>query len=130
MKHLLVLILSLALYSCGHSDKTSTAEILAPKEFAAELKSNPEIILLDVRTPEEVQSGFIVGERNIDYNGAGFEKALDSLDHSKTYFVYCAAGKRSGKALDLMKAKGFQQVTSLEGGLKAWTASGLPIQKP
>jgi phage shock protein E len=129
MKKLLLLFAVLSIYSCKPSDSTSK-ELMAPVEFADELKSNPEIILLDVRTPSEVEAGFIDGATNMDYNSEGFAKAIDSLDRSKTYFVYCAAGKRSGKALDLMKEKGFQKVTSLEGGLKAWSADGLPVQMP
>jgi len=131
MKKALVFIITLVLYACGQSAPASTtSELLKPKDFADQLNSNSEIILLDVRTPEEMQSGYIKGAKNIDFNSEGFVKAIDSLDHSKTYFVYCAAGKRSGKALDLMKQKGFQKVTSLDGGISAWNRETLPVQKP
>ncbi len=119
----------LSIYCCSPAD-TSNQELLTPTAFAEELKSNTDIVLIDVRTPEEVQTGIIEGAKAMDYNAEGFEGKLDSLDHSKTYFVYCAAGKRSGKALELMKQKGFIHVTSLDGGLKSWNANGLPLTKP
>ncbi|MEJ0054609.1 MAG: rhodanese-like domain-containing protein [Bacteroidota bacterium] len=131
MKKLLVFSIALMLYSCGQPGSTTdTSGLLDPKAFADKLKSDPEIILLDVRTPEEMQSGYITGARNINFNAEGFANSIDSLDRSKTYFVYCAAGKRSGKALDLMKEKGFQKVTSLDGGMNAWNKEELPVQKP
>ena len=129
MKILIALVLVFTLYACN-SSKPEISETLTPTAFADELKTNSEIVLLDVRTPEEVQAGIIAGAKNINYNAESFAHSLDSLDHSKTYFVYCAAGKRSGKALDLMKEKGFQHVTSLEGGIKSWTSNGLPVTKP
>jgi rhodanese-related sulfurtransferase len=130
MKQLFVIFFSLYLLSCSQPESGKTSELLGPKAFADELKSNSEIILLDVRTPEEMKSGYIAGAKNINFNSENFASSIDSLDHSKTYFVYCAAGKRSGKALDLMKEKGFQKVTSLDGGMSAWNKEKLPVQKP
>ena len=130
MKQLYVIFLAFCLLSCGQSQSRKTSELLGPKAFADELNSNSEIILLDVRTPEEMQSGYIAGARNINFNSENFAGSIDSLDRSKTYFVYCAAGKRSGKALDLMKEKGFQKVTSLDGGMSAWNKEELPVEKP
>jgi rhodanese-related sulfurtransferase len=130
MKKSTLLFALLVFWSCGPSGSVKDSDLLSPQAFADQLKSNTDIILLDVRTPKEVQTGFIDGARNLDFNSAGFERALDSLDHSKLYFVYCKIGKRSGKAKEMMKAKGFQNVTAMDGGLDAWVATGLPIQKP
>ena len=62
----------------------------------------------------------IPGAQVIDFKAAGFETEIDKLDKSKTYFVYCASGKRSSKAADQMKEKGFDKVFVLDGGVKAW----------
>ena len=86
--------------------------------------------MLDVRTPEEIGNGYITGAVNLNFNAPGFDKALDSLDHHKKYFVYCAAGKRSAKAQEMMIKKGFDQTAALNGGLNAWIAAGLPVVKP
>jgi phage shock protein E len=86
--------------------------------------------VLDVRTPEEVAEGVIPGAIVLDYKSADFKTSLDSLDKSKTYFVYCASGGRSGKTADLMKQENFNAVYSLAGGMKAWTEAGLETVKP
>jgi phage shock protein E len=130
MKKPILFFALLAVWSCNPTVSESSSDILSPQAFAEQLKSNSDIILLDVRTPKEIQTGFLDGARNIDFNSSSFERALDSLDHSKRYFVYCKIGKRSGKAGEMMKAKGFQNVTSMDGGLDAWIAAGLPIRKP
>lgn len=44
-----------------------------------------------------------------------FEEKLDSLDKSKTYYLYCASGNRSGKAAEIMKENGFENVHNLGG---------------
>jgi phage shock protein E len=130
MKKSILIFALLVFWSCGPSGSDKSSDILSPQAFAEQLHSNAGIILLDVRTPEEMQTGFVEGARNVDFNSGNFESALDSLDHSKKYFVYCKIGKRSGKAQEMMKSKGFQDVTSMEGGLDAWVAAGLPVQKP
>jgi phage shock protein E len=122
-----ILIFAASVTACSKPEET--AEIISPATFADELKSDPAIILLDVRTSEEIQKGYLQGARQIDFNSPGFAHSLDSLDHSKAYLVYCASGKRSGKALTMMKEKGFQHVKALEGGLNAWTAAGLPVNR-
>ncbi len=129
MKKSVGLFILIAIWSCGPSGSGNNEGLLNPQAFAEQLKSGGDIVLLDVRTPEELQTGFIEGARNLDFNSGGFESALDSLDHSKKYFVYCKIGKRSGKAKEMMKAKGFQNVTSMDGGLDAWVAAGLPVRR-
>ncbi len=126
-KSLFIVGFALLFYACG-TNSSSTSETLSPTEFAEQLKSSNEIILLDVRSPEEIEAGFIERAENLNYNDESFSGSLDNLDHSKKYFVYCASGKRSGKASELMKEKGFASVTTLEGGFNAWKANGLPVK--
>ncbi|CAN5151365.1 hypothetical protein BH09BAC3_BH09BAC3_16560 [soil metagenome] len=127
IKSIFAVSFALLVYACGTSS-SSKSEALSPPEFAEKLKSNNEIILLDVRSPEEIEAGFIEGAENLNYNDEAFSGSLDNLDHSKIYFVYCASGKRSGKASELMKEKGFTSVTTLEGGFNAWKANELPVK--
>jgi phage shock protein E len=118
------------IWSCSRSGSETVSATQSPQVIAEELKSNPEIVLIDVRTAEELASGIIAGSVNMDFNSPDFQKSLESLDHSKTYYVYCAVGKRSGKAQQMMKEMGFEKVQSMEGGLNAWVAAGLPVAKP
>jgi rhodanese-related sulfurtransferase len=131
MKGKLIFIIGICyVMGCGPRKTDVDTKLLKPKEFAAKLKADSEIVLIDVRSSEEMSSGYIEGARHLDYNSAGFSQSLDSLDHSKTYFVYCASGKRSGRAVKMMSEKGFQHAVALDGGLLYWNANGLPTMKP
>jgi len=88
-----------------------------------------EIQLVDVRTPEEFQTGHIKDAQNIDYNNEGFKSNISSLDKSKPVLVYCRSGKRSASAAEIMKELGFTKIVSLDGGMIAWEAANLPTSK-
>jgi rhodanese-related sulfurtransferase len=77
--------------------------------------------VLDVRTTEEYNESFI--PKAINYNvmdSLNFVKAVEPLDKNKKYFLYCKSGRRSGKALVMMKNMGFKNVLHLSGGITAW----------
>ena len=88
-------------------------------EFLSEIKSNAKAALLDVRTPAEYRDGNIPGAANIDIMDNGFLEAIDRLDKSKTYYVYCHSGGRSGHACHVMAQRGFK-VANLNGGISNW----------
>src|SRR4051812_1954777 len=115
MKKFIPILVLAFCYGCGSGDSGKAATgTLSPKVFAAKLKARPEAVILDVRTPEELASGYLEGSRNIDFNSAGFKDSINNMDRSKEYFVYCASGKRSGKAMEIMKAMGFEKVAALD----------------
>jgi len=85
------------------------------------LMKKKKTVLLDVRTPEEYQSGFI--GKAINYNvedSAKFISQVSTLDKNKKYLLYCKSGRRSGKALVKMKTMGFKKVYHLKGGATGW----------
>ena len=70
---------------------------------------------VDVRTPEEYKSGFI--SNAVNYNvmdSVAFINTITSLDKNKKYLLYCKSGRRSGKALVMMKNMGFNKVLHLK----------------
>ena len=94
---------------------------LSQEEWAEQLKGDANAYILDVRTPEEVEEGYIPGSTNIDiYLGQGFLDELEKLDKSKNYYVYCRSGNRSGQACALMNNMGFKNAFNLEGGFMNW----------
>lgn len=99
------------------------------KEAAKLLDANTNIIVIDVRTPEEFASGHIAGATNINFVAGGFADALQKLDRAKTYLVHCAVGGRSKRSLQSFKSLGFQSIIHLDGGIDAWEASGKPVVK-
>lgn len=111
--------------ACKQSKMENTT--LEPKEFNEQLQSQ-QGVLLDVRTPEEFNEGHLADAQNIDFKNTSFEASMGQLDKNKTYFVYCKAGVRSEKAVDLMQKLGFQEVYHMQGGIDAWRKEGLPLQ--
>jgi rhodanese-related sulfurtransferase len=106
----------------------------APKNVTVDeteklLKANPEIVIIDVRTPDEFKAGHIAGAKNIDFHGDNFEKEISSLDKSKTYVVHCAAGGRSAQACKVIEKVNLPTVYHMNQGFKAWEKAGKPVEK-
>ena len=95
---------------------------------AQDVINKKQIILLDVRTPDEYAQGHIPGAKNIDFYASNFEEELKNLDPNQHYVVYCASGNRSGKASKMMEALQFQKVQNVIGGFQAWRRKHLPIE--
>lgn len=101
--------------------------LLSPLEFQKKLSETPDAILLDVRRPEEIAVERIENSVNIVFDD-NFGNKLDALEQ-KPLFVYCASGKRSGKAAEILLSKGYKNVYALDGGLGAWKESGLTLDQ-
>ena len=85
------------------------------------MQQDEDAVILDVRTQEEVEEGYIPGAQNIDiYKGQGFVDEIEKLDKDKSYYVYCRSGKRSEQACRLMDQLGFKKTYNLEGGFMEW----------
>jgi rhodanese-related sulfurtransferase len=106
---------------------TDTFEVLSPAAFDQKLRQTSGAVLVDVRTPDEYAGGYIAGAQLMDISDPRFPDNLAALDKAKPYFLYCAAGVRSHRAFDMMKAQGFTRVFELEGGITAWEAASLPV---
>ncbi len=94
---------------------------LTQEEWQSRLAEDDHAVILDVRTPQEFEEGYIPDAVNIDiYLGQAFVEALDELDKSKHYYVYCRSGGRSGQACSLMNQMGFDTAYNLKGGILKW----------
>lgn len=94
---------------------------LTQEDWAQQLKDDDNAFILDVRTPEEVEEGYIPGATNIDiYLGQEFLDEVEKLDKSKNYYVYCRSGNRSGQACAIMNQLGFENTYNLMGGFNEW----------
>lgn len=108
--------------SCSPKTQQEVSEhlLLEPVKFSERLKEEKKAQLIDVRTPGEFQAGSIDGANNWNFLDGSFEKQLLTLDSTRTVFVFCQAGGRSGKAASMLKEKGFKSVIDLKGGYGAW----------
>ncbi len=125
---LLFFFLTVLGFSCSPNAANSQNK-LSPDAFEAMLKSDTTIQLVDVRTPAELQDGYIAGAQNMDFQNANFSKKISQLDKNRPVLVYCAVGGRSAKAAGQFAKKGFLKVYDLEGGMTAWKAAGKAVKK-
>jgi rhodanese-related sulfurtransferase len=128
-KKVLIILIAALMQSVAFAQSGSSREDVRPEEFQKKLKSTKDAVILDVRTPEEVESGYIKGAENVNYRSPDFKQEVSKLDKNKTYFVYCAAGGRSSKTADLLVEMGFKKVYNLDGGMDAWKEEKLPVEK-
>lgn len=101
---------------------------LSQDQWATQLVSNSNAVVIDVRAAEEVEEGIIPDALHLDiYKGQEFISALEKLDKSLSYFVYCRSGARSAQACSFMQQLGFTATFNLVGGFMEWNG---PIQMP
>jgi phage shock protein E len=85
---------------------------------AERLVEGKQAVVLDVRTPQEHAGGHVAGDHNIavDELDRRLEDvlALNGGDKSKPVVVYCASGRRSARASQILKRAGF--TTVVDGG--------------
>ena len=78
--------------------------------------------ILDVRTSDEFDSGYIKGAVNIDFWDPAFKDLVKAkFDKSLPILVYCAGGGRSAMAANNLRKKGFKTIYNLEGGYESYT---------
>jgi rhodanese-related sulfurtransferase len=106
----------------------SKVTLLTPVR-AQELIADGGVQVLDVRTPEEFAAGHVRGATLIDFYEPDFAERIAQLDRDAAYVVYCRSGNRSGQATALMAKQGFTAVSDVDGGVVAWTAAGLPLER-
>src|SRR5918996_2644807 len=100
------------------------SEDLAPKRVA-ELLGEGETQLVDVREPYEHDAGRISGATHIELERLPAE--AEALDRERRLVFYCRSGSPSALAAEALPAAGYDAY-KMDGGLKAWVASGLPIE--
>lgn len=127
--NIFILLSLLSFVSCAQNKQSDMVALnIEAKDFKKQIEGT-EIILLDVRTPNEVTNGFIPGAFFVDYFSADFDDKINNLNKSKPVFVYCASGNRSGKAMKKLTDLGFKEVYNLVGGFNQWQALDYPITK-
>ncbi|KAG7464533.1 hypothetical protein MATL_G00166680 [Megalops atlanticus] len=102
-------------------------------ELKGLLGRSSNLLLIDVRTKEEVQQGKIPGSINIPLDTVESDLALDPaafqakfgvpkppLDSPELVF-HCQTGRRGGMAMEKARSLGFQRARNYVGGYKEWS---------
>jgi rhodanese-related sulfurtransferase len=114
-KHALIIIFVVILSACGIG---SEGYRNVTTEEAKQLIDNNEVVVLDVRTPEEYQDGHIPNAILIPLQE--LENKLNDLDKEEPYLVVCRSGNRSAQASEILTSNSFANIYNMAGGMNDW----------
>lgn len=127
----LLAIFTVSIASCAQNTSTNSknqkVSLLSAVAFHEEMINTKEKQIIDVRTPEEFNSGYINGAKNINIYDNDFEQKLKELDKSQPVFVYCKGGGRSADAAEQLKSLGVSVIYDMQGGIMAWGNQNFPV---
>lgn len=119
--------------NCSYFQKSSKIspiyEDITPEESFRLIQqhlSDEDFVILDVRTAEEIDKGYITNSKFIDFKSNNFIKEISKLDKSKIYLIYCKVGGRSEEAMQIMGKMGFAYLYNMLGGFDEWKELEFP----
>ncbi len=123
MKNILRLTLSLVLLmgvsSCQSQESTNITKV--DNSFIKQEVVGKNVQLVDVRTPNEYNSGHIDNAVNFDLSRQkAFIQQINTLDKDKPVYLYCAVGSRSAYAAKILEREGFTKIFDYSGGYMDW----------
>lgn len=106
----------------------ATSGSLTPA-LAVQLINREKAVVIDVCSADEYAAGHVGGSKNIPLNE--LEQKLAGVVKNKALpvILVCHSGARSSRAIAIAKKLGFENAQSLAGGISAWKAASLPIEK-
>ena len=103
----------------GHEEGSAGGEWdISANELDQRLKRGDAIRLIDVREPHEQQISHLAGAQLIPLGQLA--SRLSELDSAEDIVLFCKAGTRSARALEVLASAGFRRVKNLKGGINAW----------
>ncbi len=102
---------------------------ISAAELAESCQDGTTPLLLDVRTPAEFQSSSIAGSKLVPLDELRAESFVKEHGTNTRCVVICAKGGRASKAAQQLAAAGMNHLEVLEGGISAWEAANLTVQR-
>jgi len=131
MKSLKIVYKMFLLLILGHtSGCTQSTAKLSPQEVYQMQQEGKEVIIIDVRTPEEFtgELGHIPGSILSPLQQIEEWESEFSQDKNKQIIMVCRSGNRSGVSTQYFLDRGYKNVFNMSGGMRAWNQSRLPIE--
>lgn len=96
---------------------------------AVQLINQAKAVVVDVCEAHEYAAGHVGGAKHIPLSQLA-EKLPETVRNKELPVIFvCQSGSRSGSAVRIAKGLGYAQAQSLAGGLSAWRAASLPVEK-
>lgn len=91
------------------------------QQLQERLQNGGDLLILDVREPNEYAFAHIAGSLHIPLNR--LPERVRELDKSQDMVVICHHGMRSQQACLFLEQYGFERLYNLKGGIDAWSVS-------
>jgi adenylyltransferase/sulfurtransferase len=104
----------------------TSMDALSSLDLKAELDRGDEVVIVDVREPQEFQINRLPGSILIPLGD--LPKRYVELDPNANIVTQCKSGMRSAKAQEFLRSKGFTKVRNLTGGVLGWVDQVDPTQ--
>lgn len=98
-------------------NEVDTIESISADEFARRRKATAEVTVVDVRKPDEYESEHVDGAKNVPLDT--LSEQMGQIPRNEPVYVHCAGGYRSMVANSILKARGFDNVVNVDGGMAA-----------
>ena len=122
---LIGIMLSLVLVYSSFAFTNSTVD-----QVKAKIDAGEDILLLDVREPQEYREGHIRGAINLPWNSGVLREKYASLPKDKPIIVICRSGGRSAAASAFLEEQGYDQILNMIGGMNAWEYDTITGEEP
>lgn len=93
------------------------------------LMSRKQLLVLDVREPDEFKQGHLQGARNVPLSQLATRLAELEKFKDKPVLLVCQGGNRTRSAAKILKAQNFTGLHQLKGGMHAWLEAKMPTGK-
>jgi rhodanese-related sulfurtransferase len=142
-KHLILIIVLMISAAFAFNASLALAKDMTAKDLVAEAKKNIASIsvsdakalldkggatFLDCREPKEYKSGHIPGAVNVPRGLLEFQIDKKIPDKNAQIIMYCKSGGRGCLACESIGKMGYKNVKNMDGGWKAWTKAGYPVE--
>lgn len=108
------------------SGQTPVFRSLSPQEAKSLIEARQDLVLVDVRSPQELGEGSIPGSRLMPFGELA--QGRMTLPAGHPLLLICAVGGRSYAVGQYFSGNGYGEIYNLAGGISAWKAAGLPLQ--
>ncbi|HEX7706438.1 MAG TPA: rhodanese-like domain-containing protein [Thermoanaerobaculia bacterium] len=128
------------LLACGGNADTSATSLtpvahnqqfatITAEDLNQRLQASGEApLVVDVREPDEFEKGHIAGAILAPLGNV--EQNLSGVPKDREIILVCRSGRRSGIAAERLTARGYTDLTNMQGGMLAWEKREYPVMKP
>lgn len=129
MRYIIYILIALAVVGVVLFVKRRGMPTVTRDSLQQAMEKGEPLLLLDVRSRPEFDSGHIPGAVNLPHDRVAGAPGEVSADKAGRIVVYCERGPRAMMAQQALLSAGYTDVSRLMGDMSGWRSIGLPVEK-